>query len=171
MVFELLGPSLDSILNTCSGHFTHHRTMALGIQMLTLLEHLHSRDFVHRDIKPENFLVSLDRSLNQLYMIDFGLARRYRDKKTGQHAPFTSNNSLTGTTRYVSVNTHLGIEQSRRDDIESLAYVLVFFARGALPWQGVKAGSLTEKMETIMEMKMAMPVEELCDGLSSKFSC
>ena len=100
-------------------------------------------------------------------MIDFGLARRYRDQKTKIHIPYRENKSLTGTARYASINTHLGIEQSRRDDLECLAYVLLYLARGSLPWQGLKGILPKEKHSVIMEKKMSTPVEMLSKGYCS----
>ena len=106
----------------------------------------------------------------QIYIIDFGLAKRFRDPKTGLHIPYLDGKSLTGTARYASINTHLGIEQSRRDDLESLGYVLIYFLRGELPWQGMKARTMKEKYEKIMEKKIASPIDVLCKGFPDEFA-
>ncbi len=105
--------------------------------MVQRIEFLHNNHFIHRDMKPDNFLVGIQKKQHMVYMIDFGLAKRYRDPKTGEHIPYRDNKSLTGTARYASVNTHLGIEQSRRDDLESIGYILIYFLKGTLPWQGL----------------------------------
>merc|ERR1712107_158146 len=106
---------------------------------------------------------------NQVHIIDFGLAKKYRDPKTQQHIPYRENKNLTGTARYASVNTHLGIEQSRRDDLEAVGHVLMYFKRGRLPWQGLKPDSERERYEKIMEKKMATPVDMLCKDLPTEF--
>jgi casein kinase 1 len=127
------------------------------------------KNFIHRDIKPDNFLIGLGRKANQVHIIDFGLAKKYRDPKTQQHIPYRENRSLTGTARYASVNTHLGIEQSRRDDLEAVGYMLVYFMNGTLPWQGLKANSKKEKYEKIMEKKLSTPIEVLCKNYPCEF--
>ncbi|CAI5955573.1 unnamed protein product [Closterium sp. NIES-65] len=222
------------------------------------VEYVHSKSFLHRDIKPDNFLMGLGRRANQVYIIDFGLAKKYRDPTTHQHIPYRSsspthrippptphlpplpvpcpciffsihanprsshvgllrvcspassprlvspllpflasfssppalgrvrlvcvrgvpglvpwcreNKNLTGTARYASINTHLGIEQSRRDDLESLGYVLMYFLRGSLPWQGLKAGTKKQKYEKISEKKMSTPIEVLCKGYPTELA-
>ncbi len=133
------------------------------------MEFVHSRSFIHRDIKPDNFLMGLGKKANQVHIIDFGLAKKYRDPKSHLHIPYRENKNLTGTARYASINTHLGIEQSRRDDMESLGYVLMYFLRGSLPWQGLKAATKRQKYEKISEKKMATPVEVLCKGFPLEF--
>lgn len=92
---------------------------------------------MHRDIKPENFLMGLGKKSHIVHIIDFGLSKRYRDSKTHQHIQYKENKNLTGTARYASVNAHLGIEQARRDDLESIGYVLVYLVNGSLPWQNL----------------------------------
>jgi casein kinase I family protein HRR25 len=106
---------------------------------------------------------------NQVNVIDFGLAKKFRDPKTHLHIPYRENKNLTGTARYTSINTHLGVEQARRDDLESLAYVLMYFLRGALPWQGLKAATKKQKYDRIMEKKMTTPTDLLCRGFPSEF--
>jgi len=105
-----------------------------------------------------------------VYIIDFGLAKRYRDPKTGEHIPFRDNKNLTGTARYASVNTHLGIEQSRRDDLECLGFVLIYFLSGTLPWQGLKAKTKQEKYDKIKEKKVTSSIDELCKGFPEEFA-
>jgi serine/threonine protein kinase len=128
---------------------------------------MHTRLFIHRDIKPDNFLVGLGPNAWKIYVIDFGLSKRYKDPKTDQHIPYKNNKSLTGTARYASVNTHVGIEQSRRDDLEGICYVMLYFLRGSLPWQGLTAKNKNEKYHRIMESKMSMSAETLCKGFPS----
>lgn len=99
-----------------------------------------------------------------VYMIDFGLAKRYRSSHTGKHIPYRENKSLTGTARYASVNAHLGIEQSRRDDLESLGILLIYLCRSKLPWQGLRAATKKEKYDKISDKKMSTPIEVLCKG-------
>lgn len=164
MIFELLGPNLEDLLNYCNKKFSL-ATAALTVeQMLERIEHLHARNFIHRDIKPDNFVIGRETS-STVYMIDYGLARRYRDPKTKQHIPFRENKSLIGTARYASINAHIGYEQSRRNDIESLLYVFVYFLKGTLPWQGIKAHNKKDKYARIMDIKMSTPAETLCRGL------
>ncbi len=106
-----------------------------------------------------------------VYIIDFGLAKKFRDSRTGFHIPYKEGKSLTGTARYSSIFTHFGIEQSRRDDLESLGYCLVYLMRGDLPWQGMKAKNKKDKYNKIMEKKLAINLENLClnNGKKNKF--
>nr|XP_006821010.1 PREDICTED: casein kinase I isoform alpha-like [Saccoglossus kowalevskii] len=170
LVMDLLGPSLEDLFNFCSRRFTMKTVLMLADQLINRVEYVHNRSFIHRDIKPDNFLMGIGRHCNQLYLIDFGLAKKYRDSRTRQHIPYREDKNLTGTARYASIHAHVGVEQSRRDDMESLGYVLMYFNRTSLPWQGLKATTKKQKYEKISEKKASTPVEVLCKGFPAEFA-
>ena len=165
LIMDLLGPSLEDLFNYCKRKFTLLTSLMIIDQMISRIEFIHSRNFIHRDVKPDNFLIGRGNKKFQIYAIDFGLAKKFRDSKSGMHIPYKDGKNLTGTARYASVNTHLGIEQSRRDDIEALAYIFIYFMKGNLPWQGLKAKNMKEKYEKIKEKKISTSLDDLCKNL------
>eukprot|EP00928_Gymnodinium_smaydae_P014637 TRINITY_DN15391_c0_g1_i3.p1 TRINITY_DN15391_c0_g1~~TRINITY_DN15391_c0_g1_i3.p1 ORF type:complete len:361 (+),score=65.25 TRINITY_DN15391_c0_g1_i3:191-1273(+) len=142
----------------------------LADHMLTRIEYVHSKNYIHRDIKPDNFLIGQGKKMNTVYIIDFGLSKKYRDPKSQKHVPYRENRSLTGTARYASINAHRGVEQGRRDDLEAIGYVLMYFLRGSLPWQGFQAKNKDERYRKILECKMATTVESLTHGYPPVFA-
>lgn len=163
MVMDLLGPSLQDLFIFCNHRFDPKTVLMLADQMVNRVEYVHSKNFIHRDIKPGNFCVGLGKMASQVCIVDFGLAKRFRDSKTQQHIPYRDGKSFTGTARYASVNAQLGVEQSRRDDLEAVGYMLMYFNRGNLPWQGLKDVQVREK-------KMSLPIETLCKHYPPEFA-
>lgn len=171
LVIDLLGPSLEDLFDWCGRRFSIKTVVQVAVQMITLIEELHAHDLIYRDIKPDNFLIGRPSQpdANMVHLIDFGMAKLYRDPKTKQHIPYREKKSLSGTARYMSINTHLGREQSRRDDMEALGHVFFYFLRGQLPWQGLKAASNKLKYEKIGEKKRSTNVYDLSQGLPVQF--
>ena len=170
MVMELLGQNLEDLFSYCTKNFTLKTILMITIQLIERIKHVHDNNYIHRDIKPQNFLVGKDSTAKAIYILDFGLAKRYRDEHTHIHIPLKENRNLTGTARYASCNAHNGLEQSRRDDMESIAYVILYFFKGKLPWQGLKCKDKNEKYAKIKEMKMSMTPEKLCEGFPIEFA-
>ena len=161
---ELLGKSLEQLFKDQNKHFTLKTTCMLGIQMVDRLEYLHSCRIIHRDVKPDNFCMGIGDKSHIVYIIDFGLSKKYWNRSIQSHIPLITGKSLTGTARYASINALDGYEQSRRDDLESLGYILVYFLNGSLPWQGLKVSSKHERFKKILELKKQISVKELCKG-------
>lgn len=167
LVSDLLSESLEKLIEKYN-RFSLPTVVTCGFQMVERLQCLHEKNYIHRDLKPDNILVGLeDPSLT--YLIDFGLARKYRDPLTKQHIAYSENRSLTGTARYASLNNHMGVEQSRRDDIEALLYILVYLFKGFLPWQGIKEKNKQVRYLAIADIKRDTSPKALCNFLPLEF--
>ena len=154
LVMDLLGPNLEDILqDTKTKTFTLKTCLMALKQIIERLKLIHKEGIIHRDLKPENLLVTKNIRNCLIYLIDYGLSKKYKDVKNDIHIPFKSDRPITGTIRYVSINTHKGIEQSRRDDIESACYIITYFLNGKLDWDGIKCKTKEEKIQKIMEKK------------------
>lgn len=168
LVIDLLGPSLEELFNSCGRQFSLKTVLMLAEQLLSRVEFLHSKELLHRDIKPDNFLMGVGENSTVVYAIDFGLAKKYMKNK--KHIECIYGKKLTGTARYASINTHKGLEQSRRDDLESIGYILVYFLKGGLPWQGLKAKNKQERYDQIRDKKIETTIASLCEGLQPEFA-
>ena len=165
LIMELLGESLEKLFVKANKKFSLITVLMIIEQLVSRLEFIHSKNLLHRDIKPDNFLIGRKEKKNIIYAIDFGLSKKYRDSRTGLHIPYRDGKSLTGTARYASINTHLGVEQSRRDDIESLGYMMMYFLKGSLPWQGmVNNNDTKKKYDRIKDLKIKYKLSDLCHG-------
>ena len=164
MIMELLGKSLEGLLKQSPGKKLSLKTVCLlGIEMLKILKYIHDNNYIHRDIKPDNFAIGYSEP-NNLYLLDFGLAKKYRSSRTLEQKPMQKNKKLTGTARYASINALRGYDQSRRDDLESVGYVLAYLLRGNLPWQGIIVKTKEEKYAKILYKKQYITPEELLNG-------
>ena len=170
LVMELMGKSLENIFeNLPIKKMTVNCVGKLGIQMVEILEFIHDKHIIHRDIKPDNFVMGRGEKSIYLYLLDFGLAKKYRSSTTLKHYPMIKKKNLTGTARYASINALNGLTQSRRDDLEAVGYVLLYFLRGKLPWQGLHVKNKEDRYRRIMEIKIETSPSELCKGFPKEF--
>ena len=171
LVMELMGKSLEDIFESLVvKKMTVRCVCNIGYQMMEIMEYIHKKHIIHRDIKPDNFVIGRGEKKKYIYILDFGLAKKYRSSRTLEHYPIVKNKNLIGTARYASINALNGLTQSRRDDLEAIGYVLMYFLRGRLPWQGIPVKNKEERYRKIMEKKIATSAEELCKGFPIEFT-
>ena len=168
LVMQLLDKSLEDLINKYST-FSIKTVAMLGYQMVNILQYIHDRHIIHRDIKPDNFVMGAKEDNAKLYILDFGLAKKYRSSRTLVQYPYIKKKKLTGTARYASIHALEAYEQSRRDDLESVGYVLMYFLRGNLPWQGLKVRSKEDRYKRILEKKRETTTEDLCKDFPREF--
>ena len=169
IVMELLGEDLYKIYNRLSKQFSLKTIFMLAEQMIDRTRSVHQKGLIHRDLKPENFLIGLEeKDRNKLFLIDFGLAERYSDETSGQHLPCNEKTSFSGTVRFCSVNSHKGYTMSRRDDLESIVYILLYFIWSTLPWDGLEStksghfyNEVKQKKEDIVESESFEQIPEV----------
>ena len=169
LVEELLGKSLEDIFNANGKPFSLKTVCVLGIEMIKRIQYIHSKYYIHRDIKPDNFMIGRGVNEKKIYIIDFGLAKKYYSASKAQHIKFCTGKHLIGTARYCGRNAHRGYEQGRRDDIESIGYVLMYFLLGILPWQGLKVKKNEDQFERIALKKYSTSFKELTEGQPEEF--
>ena len=161
LVIELLGESLDMLLKSVDGKFSLATTLKICIQVLNIIEEIHKRGVVLRYLKPDNMVIGLNENKDHIYLIDFEIAKKYI--RFGEHIPFKENKHIRGNRDYISINTHLGKEISRRDDIETLGYNIIYFMKGKLPWSHIN------DFDMILDKKKDTTLDELCEGLPEEF--
>ena len=169
LVEPLLGKSLFDIFNERKGSLPIEDISLISIQIIDRIQWVHSKNIVHRDLKPDNFLIG-NNDPNIIYLTDFGLSKKYKSSKTGKHIKFSFTGKLVGTVRFASINALRGGEQSRKDDLESIGYMIIYLMRGKLPWQGVTGYQKMQKYFKIYKMKKNVPTEDLCKFLPKQMT-
>lgn len=164
VVMNLLGPSVDSLFRSCGRKFSLKTGFMLMTQMLDRIESLHKHGLIHRDLKPDNFVIGSEDHPETLFLIDFGLAKVYRNQE-GRHISMKDRGTLIGNVRFSSADAHAGKEQSRKDDLYSLGYILVYLLKGKLPWMEVKSLTPDERFDEVLECKKKTSLSDLCEGL------
>ena len=168
LVLPLLGKSLHEIQSTKNFNFEFKDICLIAIQIIERIQWVHSQKIIHRDIKPDNFLIGLD-DPNIIYLIDFGLSKKYRSSTTGNHIKCTPVKKFVGSLRYASINALRLREQSRRDDLESIGYMLIYLIKGKLPWDSIRIDNKRSNYLKLSQYKKNISPELLCNNLPEEF--
>lgn len=169
MIMSYLGPNLEELFIYCKRQFSLKTSVLLSLQVFNIIKGIHENGIIHRDIKPDNFVIGFGESHNKIFLIDFGLSISFIDKHTMQHKGYEHKHQFTGSFRYSSINNHKGIQQSRRDDLESISYMMLYFYKGKLPWQNIPAKDKRDKLKKTYEKKRDTPLEDLCSDCPKEF--
>ena len=169
LIMELLGRSLEDMFISSSKNFSLDTVVSLAIKMITLTQRLHAKNFLHRDVTPGNFLTGLNCNMNELFLIDFGYSKMFWDSRLGKHRPNRRCKNMIGTPEYASFNAQKKQDLSRRDDLESIGYILVYFMLGKLPWQDVKVDKPWQRREAVSKIMTSTSITNLCKGLPKQF--
>lgn len=165
MIMDLLGNTIEQYYNENKVTGITNQIKWIGVKLVECVKEIHECGILHRDIKPDNFLLSIDETTIKL--VDFGLSKPFLDKQ-GRHKPLDTNMAITGTLRYMSTHVHEGIQPSRRDDLISIVYTLIYLLKGKLPWQGIVSNTRDDKIVAIYRIKKTTTHETLCKDTSSK---
>jgi serine/threonine protein kinase len=166
MILELLGQNLSKVMKSCSGRFSLGTVIIVMKQLLQRIEQIHLKGYLHRDLKPHQILLGQNKRM--VYITDFGLARKF--EMNSYHISYQTSCPRTGNATFSSLNNHSGIRQSRRDDLESIAYLGIYFLKGELPWQVSKRLTSSSKWQEIFKIKNNCKVNELANGCPKEFA-
>ena len=170
LIMELMGKSLEDLFESLPPKKMSIRCVCnIGYQMVEIIQYIHEKHYIHQDIKPDNFVMGINNKKKYLHILDFGLSRKYRSSTTLKHYPLIQRKNLTGTARYASINALDGFTQSRRDDLEAIGYVLMYFLIGRLPWQGMVNKNKNERYKRILKVKRETTPHQLCQGYPIEF--
>lgn len=167
LIMEFLGPSLDDLLEFCGGKFSLKTVCMIALQLIDRIKFIHDNSIIHRDIKPDNFLIGTSKKKHIINIIDFGLSKKFISNDS--HIKYKKGRNFIGSFRYSSIRNHKGIEQSRRDDLESIGYMLIYFLLGRLPWQGLKGSTKSKRSKNIFTVKRNTSLTDLCKNIPAEF--